>query len=300
MITDTLKVFVTVAEERNFSRAAKLLHLSQPGVSLHIRNLEDELGTKLMLRSPKQVRLTEAGEILFRKAKQMLALYEEAQQEIHLLRDVVTGSLSIGASFTIGEYILPAVLAEYAHQYPEVDVQVHISNTDNIVHDIREGRFHIGLVEGSTTARDVQLTTFMEDEMVLVMSPDHPLAAYKSIDPGMLQDQMWVLRESGSGTRAYSDRLIEEGGLAVKRSFVFSSSQGVKEAAAAGLGIAVLSRWVVRKELGSGELCEVKLKGMKLGRDLLMVQGKDQPAGMALLKFVHILEQYAKRHYADL
>lgn len=300
MITDTLKVFVTVAEQRNFSQAAKLLNLSQPGVSLHIRNLENELGAKLMLRSPKHVKLTEAGEILFKQAQQILALYEEAKQHIHLLMDEVTGSLSMGASFTIGEYILPRVLAEYALQYPQVDVQVHISNTDNIVQDIRAGRFHIGLVEGKVDAKDLQVTSFMEDEMVLIMSPDHPLAAFKSIDIGKLQDQMWVMRETGSGTRAYSERLIHEGGLSVKRSFIFNSSQGVKEAAAAGLGIAVLSRWVVRKELYSGELQEVPIKGMKLSRDLLILQIKDQPAVMAIQKFIQKLNQNVKSLHADL
>ncbi|MWV46942.1 LysR family transcriptional regulator [Paenibacillus sp. HJL G12] len=291
MITDTLKVFVTVAEQRNFSQAAKLLNLSQPGVSLHIRNLENELGAKLMHRTPKLVKLTEAGEILFGKAQQILALYEEAKQDIHMLRDEVTGSLSMGASFTIGEYILPRVLAEYAQQYPLVDVQVHISNSDNILQDIRAGRFHIGLVEGQVDAKDLQVTTFMKDEMVLIASPDHPLSSGKAVDLSQLQGQIWVMRETGSGTRTYSDRLIQDGGLSVKRSFVFNSSQGVKEAAACGLGIALLSRWVVRKELESGELREVPIRGMQISRDLSLLQSKDEPAVMAVLKFIQALTQ---------
>ena len=291
MITDTLKVFVTVAEQRNFSQAAKLLNLSQPGVSLHISNLENELGTKLMHRSPKLVKLTEAGEILFGKAQQILAMYDEAKQDIHMLRDEVTGSLYMGASFTIGEYILPRVLAEFALQYPLVDVQVHISNSDNILQDIRAGRFHIGLVEGRVDAKDLQVTAFMKDEMVLIASPDHPLASDKSVDLSQLQNRVWVTRETGSGTRAYSDRLIQDGALTVKRSFVFNSSQGVKEAVACGLGIALLSRWVIRKELESGELREIPIRGMKISRDLSLLQSKDEPAVMAVLKFIQALTQ---------
>jgi len=299
MITDTLKVFVAVAEQRNFSQAAKLLNLSQPGVSLHIRNLENELGAKLLHRSPKLVKLTEAGEILFGKAQQILGLYDEAKQDIHMLRDEVTGSLFMGASFTIGEYILPRVLADYAQQYPLVDVQVHISNSDNILHDIRAGRFHIGLVEGQVDAKDLQVTAFMKDEMVLIASPDHLLTASKSIDLNQLQDQVWVMRETGSGTRTYSDRLIQDGGLSIKRSFVFNSSQGVKEAVACGLGIALLSRWVVRKELGSGELSEIPIRGMKISRDLSLLQSKDEPAVMAVLKFIQTLNLNVQSLYAD-
>ncbi|WP_339323744.1 LysR family transcriptional regulator [Paenibacillus sp. FSL W8-0194] len=299
MITDTLKVFVTVAEQRNFSQAAKLLNLSQPGVSLHIRNLENELGAKLMHRSPKLVKLTEAGEILFLKAQQILALYDEAKEDIHMLRDEVTGSLSMGASFTIGEYILPRVLAEYAQLYPLVDVQVHISNTGNILQDIRAGRFHIGLVEGKVDAKDLKVTAFMKDEMVLIAAPDHPIASEKSVDFGRLQNQVWVMRETGSGTRAYSDRLIQDGGLAVKRSFVFNSSQGVKEAVGCGLGIALLSRWVVRKELESGELQEIPIRGTKISRDLSLLQSKEEPAVMAVLKFIQTLKLNVKSLYAD-
>ncbi|GAB6991602.1 LysR family transcriptional regulator [Paenibacillus pini] len=294
MITETLKVFVTVAQQRNFSKAAVLLNLSQPGVSLHIRNLEQEFGAKLMHRTSKLVKLTEAGEILFAQAQQMLGLYEEAKQRIHLLRDEVTGSLHIGASFTIGEYIMPWVLAEYAQQYPHVEVQVHISNTNTIVQAVRAGRFELGLVEGIVDAKDVQISPFMKDEMVLIAPPEHPLTMLKTADIKHLQHQIWVMRESGSGTRAYSDKLIEHGDLSVKRSYVFNSSQGVKEAVAAGLGIALLSRLVIRKELDSGELCEIPIKTMKLSRELSIVQDKNQPQIMAVQKFMQSLDRHTR------
>lgn len=133
MIVDTLKVFVTVVEQSNFSRAAEILNLSQPGVSLHIRNLENEFGVKLLHRSSKQVKTTEAGHILYARAKQILSQYEAASEEISLLRNEVTGSLKIGASFTIGEYILP-VYSQFVNQYPQVDVHVNIANTEEIAH----------------------------------------------------------------------------------------------------------------------------------------------------------------------
>ncbi|TDF92311.1 LysR family transcriptional regulator [Paenibacillus piri] len=289
MIVETLKVFVAVTEQSNFSRAAEQLNLSQPGVSLHIRNLEQELGAKLLHRSPKQVKLTEAGSILYRHAKQILSLYHEAKEEIRHLQHAVTGSLTIGASFTIGEYVMPRLLAEFTGLYPQVDIRVNIGNTGEITQAVRANELDLGLVEGSVAYPDVEIKPYMKDEMILVAPPGHPLSSRRAVEAGMLDDQVWVLRETGSGTRAFSDAFIRDAGLSVKRSFIFNSSQGVKESVAAGLGIAILSRLVVRKELESGEICELPVKGMKLTRDFLLIRSKSLPMTMAMSVFVQKL-----------
>lgn len=294
MIVDTLKVFVAVVEQSNFSRAAELLNLSQPGVSLHIRNLENEFGVKLVHRSSKHVKMTEAGDILYKKAKQMLTLYESAKEEIYLLRDEVTGTLKVGASFTIGEYILPYVLAEFANQYPQIDLNVTIANTEEIARSVHLNELDIGLVEGKVDYPELVVSPpFMEDQMVLVAPAHHPLCSRKSVELSMLHDQVWVLRESGSGTRAFSDQFIAEADIRVKRSYVFNSSQGVKEAAVAGLGIAMLSRLVIRKELESGELCAIPVKDKRFTRDFLILQDKT-PASetMAVKMFIQKLKQF--------
>lgn len=290
MSVETLRVFVTVLEQKNFSRAAELLHLSQPGVSLQIMNLENEFGTKLIHRTPKLVRPTKAGEILYERAKKMLSLYEEAKQEVDLLQNTVSGSLHIGASFTIGEYLLPRVLAEYAQQYPQVELEVKIANTEEVTQAVRTNQLDVGLIEGEVEYKDIQIEPFMKDEMVLVMSATHPLAADEHISVDELQDQIWILRESGSGTRSFSDQLIQRFGLRMKRSFVFSSSQGVKEAVAAGLGIAVLSRWIVRKELASGELSTVSVEGNRFYRSFSILLAQDAQNTKALEVFLQKLK----------
>lgn len=286
MIVDTLRVFVTVAEQSHFSKAGELLNLSQPGVSLHIRNLENELGAKLLHRSSKQVRLTEAGSILYKHAKQILAHFEEASQEIHMLQDEVTGSINIGASFTIGEYILPAKLAEFANQYPLVKLQVNIGNTEEIIEGVRMNDLDIGIIEGTASVNDLDVTPYMKDEMIIVCPANHPLATITLGDPSLLQDQVWVLREPGSGTRAFSDQFIQEADITVKRSYVFNSSQGVKEAVAAGLGIAMLSRWIVQKELTSGEIHELPLKHHNLERQFSIITNKASSPSMAANVFI--------------
>lgn len=296
MIVDALRVFATVAEQRHFSRAGELLNLSQPGVSLHIRNLENELGTKLLHRSPKEVRLTEAGTILYKHAKRILFHYEEAGREIRLLRDEVTGSIQIGASFTIGEYILPGRLAEFANQYPQVHLQVTIGNTGEIIAAVKSNILDIGFIEGETADSELSVIPYMKDEMIIVAPYDHPLSAANAVDNDMLQNQVWVLREPGSGTRAFSDHFLQNAQLSVKRSYMFSSSQGIKEAVSAGLGISLLSRWIVRRELERGEISELRIRHQLLERNFSMISRKENAASMAMTVFTEKLLAPAGRN----
>lgn len=290
---DPLKVFVTVIEQKNFSRAGDILNLSQPGVSLHIRNLENELGTKLIYRSPKQVQITEPGKILYRHAKQMLNHYETAKREINEFNNVVSGTMKIGASFTIGEYYLPKVLAEFAAQYPMVDIQIIISNSNDVIQGIRSNKLDIGLIEGETDYKDIDVMPFMNDEMIVVVPPDHPLSQMDLIEGNMLQNQIWVLREQGSGTRTYSDKLLSSLELNIKKTFIFTSIQGVKEAVMAGLGIALLSRLTVRKELKSNELKTFHLKNEPLIRPFSIVKKLDFDASKAMELFLRKVEEFA-------
>lgn len=290
---DPLKVFVTVIEQKNFSRAGDILNLSQPGVSLHIRNLENELGTKLIYRSPKQVQITEPGKILYRHAKQMLNHYETAIREINDFNNVVSGTMKIGASFTIGEYYLPKVLAEYAAQYPLVDIQIIISNSNEVIQGIRSNKLDIGLIEGETDYKDIYVSPFMNDEMIVVVPPVHPLSQMDIIEGSLLQNQTWVLREQGSGTRAYSDKLLSSLELNIKKSFIFTSIQGVKEAVMAGLGIALLSRLTVQKELKSKELKTFHLKNEPIIRPFSIVRKLDFEASKAMELFLRKVEEFA-------
>jgi DNA-binding transcriptional LysR family regulator len=282
MLLDTLRIFVTVAEQRHFSNAAKLLNLSQPGVSLHIRNLENEMEARLLHRSPKQVSLTEAGELLYNRAKQMLMIYEETRQDIHLLQDEVTGSLHIGASFTIGEYILPKRLTVFTQQYPLVNMQVTIGNTEEIIKGVSSGTLEMGMIEGEYNTSDLEVIPYMKDHMIVIAPADHPLSSMRVIEANNLENQIWVMRESGSGTREFSDQFIKNNSLVMKRSYIFNTSQGVKEAVASGMGIAILSRWIVRRELEIGEMVELQIKNMKLERDFTIILHKDRSATMAV------------------
>ena len=285
MINDPLKLFVTVVEYKNFSRAAEELYMSQPSVSLQIRNLENELGSKLMNRSSKHLELTQSGEIFYEYAKQMLLLYDKAKQEIDQLTNIVTGSLKVGASYTLGEYILPFVLAEFAVQFPTVDIEVSIDNTEEITQAVRANHLDIALVEGEVSHSDIDVRPLMEDEIILVVPNQHPLAKLPIVTADHLQDQVWILRESGSGTRSFCDKLISDWGIKVKKTYIFGSSQAVKQAVVAGLGIALVSRWIVRKELDAKELTTVSIKGKRLSRSFSLIKSKNHEMSKAVEVF---------------
>lgn len=275
MITDPLKIFVTVVEHKNFSRAAEELYLSQSSVSLQIRNLENELGTKLINRSAKHLELTQTGEIFYGYAKNILLSYNKAKEEIDQLSNVVTGGLKVGASYTIGEYILPFVVAEFAAQYPKVVIETSISNTEEISQAVRANHLDLALVEGQVNHSDFVIRPLMEDEIILVVPNRHALAKLPIVTADHLQEQVWILRESGSGTRAFSDKLIKDRGIHVKGTYVFGSSQAVKQAVIAGLGIALVSSLIVRKELKARELTAIRIKGKRLTRSFSLIQSKN-------------------------
>lgn len=289
MIADPLKIFVTVVDHKNFSRAAEELYLSQPSVSLQIRNLENELGTKLINRSPKHLELTQSGEIFYGYAKQILLLHDKAKQEIDQLTNVVTGVLKVGASYTIGEYILPSVLAEFAAQFPNVDIEASIANTEEMVQAVRVNHLDLALVEGEANYSDLVVRPIMEDEIILVVPNQHALARLPVVTAEHLQGQVWILREGGSGTRAFSDKLIKDWGIQVKKTYIFGSSQAVKQAVMAGLGIALVSCWIVRKELNAQELTAIRIKGKRLTRSFSLINSKNHEMSKTMEVFMEQL-----------
>lgn len=284
MIIDPLRIFVTIVENKHSSLAAEELYLTHPDVNSQIQSLEEELGSKLIDNTSKHLTLTQSGEIYYGYAKQILLLQDKAKQEIKQLSNVVTGDLRVGASYTIGEYILPSVVAEFAARYPKVEIDTAIANTEEIIHAVQENYLDIALVEGEVNNSDIMIRPIMEDEIILVVPNQHPLARLPIVTSEHLQDQVWILRESGSGTRAFSDKLIKEWGIEVRKTYVFGSGQAVKQAVTAGLGIALVSRWIVKKELNAKELKSIRIKGKRLTRSFYLIGSKDQETSSEAIK----------------
>lgn len=245
-----LVAFVTVAEERNFTRAAEIMLTSQPSVSQHIQNLERKLGTKLLERTNKYVRLNKAGEIVYYHAKEILRQYDLMCRLVDELTNQAHGTLAIGASYTFGEYVLPHTLAEFCAHYPDIAPSVTIANTTEVVQQVRGGMLDIGVIEGShENDDDVSVESFAEDNVVIVASANHPFIRSRMISPQALEKERWVVRETGSGTREVTDRVFRELGISPASILEFGSTQAIKEAVQAGLGISILSSWAIRREL---------------------------------------------------
>lgn len=289
MKNDPLKTFVTVVEHKNFSRAAEELYLSHPDVSMQIQSLEEDLDTKLVISSSNHLELTQSGEIYYGYAKQILHLQDKAKQEIKQISNVVTGTLKVGASYTIGEYLLPFAVAEFAAHYPRVEIETSIANTREIIQAVQANQLDIALVEGEVDQPDIFVRPFLDDEIILLVPNQHPLATLPIVTTELLQDQVWILRESGSGTRAFSDKLFQEWGINVRKSYIFGSGQAIKQAVTAGLGIALVSRWIVRKELNAKELKTIKLKGKRLSRSFYVIVSKSHETSEALEVFTEQL-----------
>jgi len=301
LITDTLEIFKKVAEEKSFSKAAEDLFLSQPAVSSHIRNLENEFGTKLIYRSSKHVDLTPAGEILYEQSCKIINQYQEAKEKINQIQSVVSGNLRIGASFTIGEYILPELVSQTATRYPNLNINVTIGNTEEIAQGLRHNRLDVALVEGKITGKEFILEPFMVDEMVLIALPSHSLAKMKSVGAQDLEDQVWILREGGSGTRESSDRFIETLKIPVKHSYVFSSNTGVKAAVLNGLGIALVSKLIIQKEIKAGELAIIPLEQNlpRLSREFIIARGQETYVTKASEVFLMELSHYSQDNHHE-
>ncbi|MFJ7754689.1 LysR family transcriptional regulator [Peribacillus muralis] len=272
MYYDALKTFVTLVEVKNFTKTAQILLMSQPSVSLHVKKLEEEFQTKLFLRSPKFLKVTLTGEILYDRAKQMIAIYEQTIQDIQEHDRSIKGELKIGASFTIGEYILPSLLIDLQQDYPELELQVVIGNTEEIVKAVRLYNVDIGLIEGQTNEKELSVHPFMQDELFIVSSNDHELACQDDVAIADLHDKAWVTREVGSGTREYLNHVIRSNGLKIKSILTISSNQGIKETLIKhGSGLALLSRSVIERDVQNKILSIIPLKNESFNRTLSYV-----------------------------
>ncbi|MFD2331343.1 LysR family transcriptional regulator [Cohnella sp. GCM10020058] len=290
-----LQVFVVAAEMRNFSRAAERLHMTQPAVSQHVRALETALGARLLDRSSKSVALTRAGEIVLRHAKEIGLLYDRMQEMVDELSGSVRGPLAIGASYTFGEYVLPRTLADLMRVYPDIKPSIAIANTAEIAERLRKRELDVGIVEGEEIGPGLESRRIAGDEMVIVAGAEHALAGADEVEGARLQEETWLVRERGSGTRAATEQMFETWGIRPPRMMELGSTQLVKEMAEAGLGITLQSRWSLRKELESGALRLVLAQGLPFKRSFYRLLRKGDVRTRTLEAFLEQLEKTTRQ-----
>jgi DNA-binding transcriptional LysR family regulator len=279
-----LKVFRVVARHLNFSRAAEELRLTQPAITLQVRALEEELGVPLFDRSGGRIRLTEHGEALVVYAGRLKELADEAFAAVASVSGDHAGSLALGASQTIGQYLLPNLIADFLHEQPRVRISVHSANTDDTIEMLMARHIDLALVEGPAARKDVRMEPFMEDQMVLVVPTGHAWAD-RQIEVETLRGEPLLMREFGSGSRRFVEKALAKAGITTKSLMIpmeFDSNEGLLGGVEAGLGVTFVSHWAVRNQLRLGTLKLAGIRGLILSRTLSVVcAAGPEPTGAA-------------------
>ncbi len=305
-----LLVFKDVAETKNITLSAKKLHMSQPSISLQIQNLENQYGARFFDRTNKGVTLTKEGDIFYAHVRSVLDILASAKEQINALAKGQRGLIYLGATLTIGEYILPNILAFLYKTHPDVDFKVKIANTESISQDVLEKKLHIGLIEGPVPRhKDLNVEKFWEDELVVVLPHSHAWASRKSITLAELPHERLVTREEGSGTRKVMEMALKERGLDPEHLNVtmeLGSTHAIKQVVSAGLGITIISALTVNREGDLKLFKTLKIQDAPIYRPLSILtnaqtnQTKDERLLINLLHDYRLLSDILSKEFSEL
>jgi len=284
-----LRVFATVAETRNFTKAAQALYISQPAVSKMVQELERQLDLALFERGGSRLGLTEAGAILYRHARTIFDAERAAEAELAALRGLEQGELQLGASTTIATYLLPTIVGHFHEQYPGIEVSLRSANTRRIADLLLDYRLDIALVEGPIRDERITSRPWRSDELVVIAPPHHPLVKCSRIPLAELSRQRFIMREPGSGTRNVMEAAFQAQGVDVRTELELGSTEAIKEAVAAGLGLAMVSRASVVDQLTLKRLAIVDVPELVIRRQLHQLELKGRQPSRAVEAFLPYL-----------
>ncbi len=269
-----LEVFVCVAKHSNVTRASESLHLSQSAVSMALGELEKQLEETLFDRIGKSLTLNESGRLLLPKAIKVILQIKEIQTTFEGDKTKLAGDLRIGASATIGNYILPDIISQYIDKHPDITIFLDIKNTDKIIESILNFNLDFAIVEGFCQRKELNTVSWKKDEMVIVSSPHHPLAKKKTVTAKDLAKQQWVLREVGAGPREFFESSIAGKIENISISLELGNIEAIKHTLQNGFGIACLSRTTIKSDLAQKKLVVIKTPFLKLDRYFHMITHK--------------------------
>ena len=289
MPDEKLKTFLTVVRCGSLTQAARELFISQPAVTLQIHKLEEEYHETLFYRRERGIELTPAGKVLYDYAQRIGRLYDEASEEIGSLSGKIRGTLLVGATLTIGEYVLPAVVGRFKADYPNVDILLEVENTDRVVDQVASGKFDCGLVEGPFENGSIYAEKFADDKLIFVCSAHHLLTKNSELDLETLTREPFILREPGSGTRRVFEDALRRAGIDpanLKVLMQLGSTQMIKSMVAENIGVTVISERTVRNEIQLGLLKKLEIPSLDLRRAFEFIFKKDMPVSLITRQFV--------------
>jgi DNA-binding transcriptional LysR family regulator len=292
-----LQVFHAVAKQLSFTKAAEVLFMTQPAVTFQIKQLEEHFNTRLFDRGHGKITLTPAGMVVLEYAERILGLSSEMDVRLTEMTGEISGSLLVGASTTIAEFMLPRVLGEFKNAFPKVRPRLLVANSETIESRVTEHTIDIGFIESSSAQPNLQSETCCEDELVVVCSPRFPLAKSKEVTPQQLLDHPYISREPGSGTREVTDTYLRKAGLSIDHLNMvmeLGSPVALNGVVESGLGFAIASRTSIIKAQRLGDLVAIPLKP-RLQRTLNMVYPKEKFRSRLVTAFVEFASARLKK-----
>jgi molybdate transport repressor ModE-like protein len=285
-----LRLLVEVERQGSVSGAAKAVGIGQPSASEHVRLLEAAAGQRLVERNGRGSRLTEAGRVLALHSEQALATLAAGEEELGVLAGLEGGTIRIGASTTPGVYLLPETLGCFRRDHPNVDIEVEIAGTGEILGRLVAGHIQLALVGGSEADERIRLEPFLTDEVIGIAKPGWLKLQKGAVRPRALESETLLVREAGSSTRQVAEAALAEAGVRPGRTWELHSSEAIKRATREGLGVAFLSRYAVAEEIGRGELERFRLAGRpRMNRSLYVAQLARRPLSPSERGFIATL-----------
>ena len=267
-----LRLFTAVVQHGGFTKAAGRLNLSQPAISKSLTELERQLDLVLIERTGRTVRLTDAGRTLYARASELFGVERAAEQELRELRGLKRGTLRIAASTTIATYMLPPYLGRFHMRHPRVRIQTTSANTRSVLRMLLESRVDVALVEGPVSDTRVTVQPWKDDELIVIAPPLHPLTTNPRTTVSMLADEAFLVREPGSGTRAVTEHALATHGVRLTNTMRVGGTEAIKQAVAAGLGLAIVSRAAAADQLALGRIAVLPIEGFTIRRTLAQIK----------------------------
>jgi len=286
-----LEIFLSIAEEKSFSRAAEKMLRTQPAISIAIKRLEEELGESLFDRSSKNGALTEAGKILLSYAQRMLNLRDEAKEAVGELRGMFRGRLTIGANESTSLYLLPPLLMEYRKRHPKIKIEVFRNVSEKIPLEVMERNLDFGFLSYDPMHPGLQSIEVHRDELALVVPPKHPLAKRKQVTVKDLGEEQFVAHNVKTPARTKIFELFAQNRTPLNICLELATLETIKEFVLLNVGIAILPRLAVEAEISSGKLVEVQVKGMKIEKTLRLVYRRESSLSHAAKSFLDIVRE---------
>jgi len=284
-----LEVFTAVAEEKSFSRAGQRIGRTQPAISSAIKLLETELGEPLFDRLGKSIRLTAAGELISEYSKRLLGLREEALLAVGELRGLSRGTLRLGANETTCLYVLPEVLSSFKQTYPQIQVDIHRAITRSITERVIDGKLDFGIVTLPVKSPQLEAITIHRDEMALIVGPSHALASRRSVRMSDLEEEPFILHKIGTTTRERLVKHFNDGGVKIRVTMELASIETIKRFVSIGMGISIVPRLCIAKEIDEGSLKALAIRDARFKRKLGVIYNKGRYQSQAARAFLALI-----------